>query len=201
MSLIASFLNLVLNNNKRNDSFPPVFKSGGSPYHTIPPADVVAEGWVFPLIRSTRSSSLDNILLEEGVKALPQKSTTYSLYEYYKLAYAETLHRWGLLYKRAEVLKYMCKPPEVHKGVEFLTDCQYCFKSAKNCSCVHCKKLALNCVICHISVRGSANCCIVCGHGGHTTHLQQWFARNDVCPSGCGCHCPIEMASVFMSCD
>lgn len=147
---------------------------------------------------------MDNVLLEEGVRALPQKTsttitttTTYSLYEYYKLAYAETLHRWGLLYKRAEVLKYMCKASEMHRGVEFVTDCQYCFKSAKSCSCMHCKRLALNCVICHISVRGSANCCIVCGHGGHTTHLEQWFARNDVCPSGCGCHCPIETASMF----
>lgn len=94
----------------------------------------------------------------------------------------------------------MCTPTEAHKGVVFLTDCNLCHKTVKNgCSCSTCKKLSLNCVICHISVRGLANCCIVCGHGGHMAHLQQWFLKNNVCPSGCGCQCLIETGNIFKS--
>jgi hypothetical protein len=144
-----------------------------------------------------RSTSLDNLHLNENGKCLPKKNGTVSLYEYFKLSYAEILHRWGLLYSRAEVLKYMCGPSESHKGVEFLTDCKNCLKPAKHCTCSNCKKFSLNCIICHVSVRGSANCCIVCGHGGHTKHLKQWFEKRDVCPSGCGCRCLIETASIF----
>ncbi|KAJ8973495.1 hypothetical protein NQ317_018768 [Molorchus minor] len=76
--------------------------SGGSPYHTIPPADVIADGWVLPMLRTTRSTSLDNLRVEELIQTVPQRSSATALYEYYKLAYAETLHRWGLLYNRAE---------------------------------------------------------------------------------------------------
>lgn len=30
---------------------------------------------------------------------------------------------------------------------------------------------------------------MVCGHGGHTKHIEEWFSDMDVCPSGCGCKC------------
>ncbi|XP_017785327.1 PREDICTED: WD repeat-containing protein 59 isoform X2 [Nicrophorus vespilloides] len=171
--------------------------TGGSPYHTIPPADVVADGWVFPLLRSARSNSLDNLRIEDNSIVPLKVNTTTSLYEYYKQAYAEILHRWDLLYERVEILKYMCVPGEIHKGVEFLSDCQHCLEPSRNCRCAACKKLSLNCVVCHISVRGSSNCCLVCGHGGHTIHMQQWFSSYEMCPSGCGCRCLIETGTVL----
>lgn len=173
------------------------FQNDTSPYHTISPADLSSDEWVFPTLKTTRSTSLDNLRLNDIQKVMPKKTTTSSLYEYFKLSYAEILHRWGFLYNRAEVLKYMCGPTEQHKGVEFLTDCKNCLKPAKHCTCSNCKKFSLNCIICHLSVRGSANCCIFCGHGGHTKHLKQWFEKRDVCPSGCGCRCLTETASVF----
>lgn len=135
--------------------------------------------------------------MEELPQIIPQKHTTSTFYEYYKLAYAEMLHRWGLLYNRAEVLKYLCTPGEIHKGVEFLTDCQKCKQPAQGNSCSNCNQLSLECIICHISVRGSSNCCIVCGHGGHTKHIKQWFEQNTICPTGCGCKCLIETAGIF----
>ncbi|KAL3280859.1 hypothetical protein HHI36_004087 [Cryptolaemus montrouzieri] len=173
-------------------------KSCASPYHTIPPADIIAEGWVFPYLESMKtSSSLDCLWSDDPTRTV--KSTTSTIYEYYKLAYAETLYRWGLLYNRAEVLKYLSTSQETHKGVEFLSECKHCMKSTRASNCSSCRRLTLNCTICHISVRGSANCCIVCGHGGHTTHLLQWFKDNEVCPSGCGCKCLIETANMFSS--
>jgi hypothetical protein len=200
---MAAMLSCIFGKNQVNYSHQSSKKSilhtgnGGSPYHTIPPTEVPPDDWVFPSLKTMRSTSLDNLHLNENGKCLPKKNGTVSLYEYFKLSYAEILHRWGLLYSRAEVLKYMCGPPESHKGVEFLTDCKNCLKPAKHCTCSNCKKFSLNCIICHVSVRGSANCCIVCGHGGHTKHLKQWFEKRDVCPSGCGCRCLIETASIF----
>ncbi|CAH0557006.1 unnamed protein product [Brassicogethes aeneus] len=173
------------------------FKNGGSPYHTIPPADVIAEGWVIPTLKTTRSTSLDNLRLEEPAFAPPPKNPSSSLYEYYKLAYAETLHRWRLIYNRAEVIKYMCAPADPHKGVQFVTECHGCQAPINQCCCNNCKRLSLQCSVCRISVRGSANCCIICGHGGHTNHLQEWFQTRDTCPTGCGCRCLMETAELF----
>ncbi|KAJ8920742.1 hypothetical protein NQ315_004881 [Exocentrus adspersus] len=174
-------------------------KSGNSPYHTIPPADVIADGWVIPMLRTTRSTSLDNLRVEELVQLVPQRNASSALYEYYKFAYAETLYRWGLLYNRAEVIKYMCNLPEPHRGVEFLTDCKNCLKPAKNCICNTCKNFSLNCIVCHLSVRGSANCCMICGHGGHTSCLSEWFSIKNYCLTGCGCHCLVDTAGMFSS--
>lgn len=151
------------------------------------------------MLRTTRSTSLDNLRVEELVQAVPQRNSAKALYEYYKLAYAETLYRWGLLYNRAEVIKYMCNPPECHRGVEFLTDCRDCLNSSKSCLCGTCKKFSLNCMVCHLSVRGSANCCMICGHGGHTNCLKEWFSNKSFCLTGCGCQCLAEMAGLFGS--
>lgn len=144
-----------------------------------------------------RSTSVDNLRLSDSLRTITRKNGPKPLYEYFKLSYAETLHRWGLLHNRAEVLKYMCGPPESHKGVEFLADCRKCLKSSKSSNCSSCKKFSMYCIICHLSIRGSANCCAVCGHGGHTKHLKQWFEKRNECPSGCGCHCLTETAKLF----
>ncbi|XP_072391428.1 GATOR2 complex protein WDR59 isoform X1 [Diabrotica undecimpunctata] len=172
-------------------------KPEGSPYHTIPPADVVADGWVLPMMRTTRSTSLDNLTVEGPIKVTTPKSRPNSVYEYYKLAYAETLHRWQLMYNRIEVLKYMCTSPESHKGVEFVSDCKDCLKPARFSNCKSCKKLTLKCTVCHISVRGSANACVLCGHGGHTKCLKWWFSFNEICLTGCGCKCLVETVGIF----
>lgn len=51
--------------------------------------------------------------------------------------------------------------------------------------------------ISNIIVSGPMSSCLACGHGGHTEHLQDWFRLENMCPSGCGCHCPSETASVL----
>ncbi|XP_056639575.1 GATOR complex protein WDR59 isoform X1 [Diorhabda sublineata] len=172
-------------------------KSEGSPYHTIPSADVVADGWVLPMMRTTRSSSLDNLTIEGPIRIPPPKTIPNSMYEYYKLAYAETLHRWQLIYNRIEVLKYMSVVPEPHKGVEFVSECKDCLKPTRFGNCKTCRKLTMKCIVCDISVRGSANTCAYCGHGGHTKCLKWWFSFKDICLTGCGCKCLIEAAEIF----
>ncbi|KAJ9579708.1 hypothetical protein L9F63_004634, partial [Diploptera punctata] len=146
-------------------------KPGSSPYHTIHQVDTSLEGWNYPMLKQNRSNSwsdsLDDLKFattivehreindndsDKSLKILDDKNTL--LYDIYKKAYAEVLHRWNLLDARAQVLKYMSTPGEPHRGVEFCTECQYCNKQIRGPSCVYCKRLALQCCICHVSVKG-----------------------------------------------
>ncbi|XP_044008732.1 GATOR complex protein WDR59 isoform X2 [Aphidius gifuensis] len=189
-------------NNKSNKISP-----GGSPYHTIHPANTTTEGWNFQNIKHNRSNSwsesLDDLKLNNDsydngkrIKLLDDKNA--QLYDSYKKAYAEVLHRWRLLDARAQVLKHVSSlPTETPKEVEFQSECQICIKTSKGPQCSSCKRFAFQCVICHISVRGPSNFCTACGHGGHTKHLATWFSTETVCPTGCGCCCLRESNSLL----
>ncbi|KAL0978016.1 hypothetical protein UPYG_G00164820 [Umbra pygmaea] len=110
----------------------------------------------------------------------------------FKKCYGEILHRWGLKEKRAEVLKFASSPPEPHKGIEFGVYCCHCRSQVRGTQCAVCKRFTFQCVICHVAVRGSSNFCLSCGHGGHTSHMMEWFRTQDECPSGCGCRCLLQ---------
>ncbi|TRY58336.1 hypothetical protein DNTS_031779 [Danionella cerebrum] len=110
----------------------------------------------------------------------------------FKKCYGEILHRWGMKDKRAEVLKFVSCPPEPHKGIEFGVYCCHCRSQARGTQCAVCKRFTFQCAICHVAVRGSSNFCLSCGHGGHTNHMMDWFRWQEVCPTGCGCHCLLQ---------
>ncbi|KAK6479934.1 GATOR complex protein WDR59 isoform X1 [Huso huso] len=110
----------------------------------------------------------------------------------FKKCYGEILYRWGLREKRAEVLKFASCPPEPHRGIEFGVYCCHCRSEVRGTQCAVCKQLTFQCAICHVAVRGSSNFCLNCGHGGHTSHMMEWFRTQEVCPTGCGCHCHLQ---------
>ncbi|XP_024900377.1 GATOR complex protein WDR59 isoform X5 [Pteropus alecto] len=110
----------------------------------------------------------------------------------FKKCYGEILYRWGLREKRAEVLKFVSCPPDPHKGIEFGLYCSHCRSEVRGTQCTICKGFTFQCAICHVAVRGSSNFCLTCGHGGHTSHMMEWFRTQEVCPTGCGCHCLLE---------
>ncbi|XP_063294156.1 GATOR2 complex protein WDR59 isoform X2 [Pelobates fuscus] len=110
----------------------------------------------------------------------------------FKKCYGEILYRWGLQEKRAEVLKFVSCPPEPHRGIEFGVYCSHCRSEVRGTQCAICKGFTFQCAICHVAVRGSSNFCLSCGHGGHTSHMLEWFSTQEVCPTGCGCHCLLE---------
>ncbi|XP_073515805.1 GATOR2 complex protein WDR59 isoform X2 [Phyllobates terribilis] len=110
----------------------------------------------------------------------------------FKKCYGEILYRWGLQEKRAEVLKFVSCPPEPHRGIEFGVYCTHCRSEVRGTQCAICKGFTFQCAICHVAVRGSSNFCLSCGHGGHTAHMLEWFSSQEVCPTGCGCHCLLE---------
>ncbi|XP_031559913.1 GATOR complex protein WDR59-like [Actinia tenebrosa] len=117
------------------------------------------------------------------------KSNKVSLHDHFKRLYSDVLYRWNMLDKRVEVLKFLSKPQETGKGIEFSTRCFKCRQKIIGAHCVSCMRFGLQCSICNVAVRGASNICIACGHGGHTYHMIKWFETMNVCPTGCGCVC------------
>lgn len=62
-----------------------------------------------------------------------------------------------------------------YRDVEFATECSQCGKATAAPTCKDCHKPLLNCSLCRLPVRGLANACLSCGHGGHSDHMQKWF--------------------------
>ncbi|XP_064109399.1 GATOR2 complex protein WDR59-like isoform X3 [Macrobrachium nipponense] len=190
-------------------------KTGGSPYNTIHGINTSLDGWDLCMVRHNRSNSegsLSDAARPSQEVDLPALEATDTLnkntsnlldagrshqYNEMRRAYADILYRWGLLEQRAMVLKYLQTSPTVHKGVEFQTDCVHCGQSAKGPQCLYCRRFSFTCSICHIALKGTSNFCVVCGHGGHTYHLLDWFRDHNECPTGCGCDCIKEMDSLF----
>lgn len=113
----------------------------------------------------------------------------YLQYDHYMKVYSDILFRWGLRSQAAHIMKHVTIPPEGHSGIEFGVYCHYCKTETRGVKCPKCKMQAFQCVICHTGVRGTSNFCLHCGHGGHTTHMKEWFKQEDQCPTGCGCQC------------
>lgn len=90
------------------------------------------------------------------------------------------LYRWGLLVNRTKVLKYLSSSSETFRGVEFVTECIKCAKVTMSPMCKDCHKPLLYCSLCRLPVRGSANSCLFCGHGGHLLHMKQWFEVSEL---------------------
>ncbi|XP_068715424.1 GATOR2 complex protein WDR24-like isoform X3 [Montipora capricornis] len=55
--------------------------------------------------------------------------------------------------------------------------------------CERCRSLVAPCSLCHLIVKGPNVWCQGCGHGGHLTHMREWFANHIWCPAGCGHMC------------
>ncbi|KAI9590995.1 hypothetical protein BDF19DRAFT_456772 [Syncephalis fuscata] len=123
-------------------------------------------------------------------------------YDCYRLYYAELLFRWGLLKQRSEILKFASSNAikRVHatdfderRQLNFGGYCPECRTPLLSQSfCEQCKRYrkGIECALCHITVRGLVNVCLVCQHGGHQHHIREWFKQGNAdCPTGCGCIC------------
>eukprot|EP01132_Coremiostelium_polycephalum_P009040 gene9040-11073_t len=113
------------------------------------------------------------------------------LYDSFRSIYSDLLYRWGLLEKRAEILKYI-QNQEPEKPIAFSIECLKCKRKMNDYFCTNCKIYAFKCSICNISVKGLSSFCLSCGHGGHTEHIKKWFSTQTKCPTGCGCVCVLN---------
>jgi hypothetical protein len=108
-------------------------------------------------------------------------------------------------------------------GVTFTPVCGMCMEpvSSDDSICRQCNAYPFECSICCNSVCGVCTWCPLCGHGksvstncsfnlilpcfsllatrlpslgGHLDHIMEWFQRQNVCPTGCGCVCMNSLA-------
>ena len=101
----------------------------------------------------------------------------------YKILYMDMLARWKLFVSSKKIESLIADPSMIN-----LPKCADVFPYVRNCQTCNI------CNICQLKVYGSASYCLLCFHGGHMKHMQQWFKKNDRCPAGCGCLCVKEMS-------
>jgi len=82
-------------------------------------------------------------------------------------------------------------------GKKVVYSCVWCGVETKGEAerCPTCDKHMGKCSVCRIPVSGAYVWCQGCGHGGHLEHMQSWFSKYDVCPSGCGHKCAASLSS------
>lgn len=142
-----------------------------------------------------------------AAKLLPPESE--EKFDLYIRRYAELLYAWNLLSLRAELNKYLRRPSEHVEldvavegtadgstserspGIAVVINCPSCGTEvdSKNNFCQKCQDFAFRCSLCDNAVRGLFVICDYCQHGGHVEHIKGWFAKQEVCPTGCGCLC------------
>ncbi|KAK3739928.1 hypothetical protein QZH41_015973, partial [Actinostola sp. cb2023] len=84
-------------------------------------------------------------------------SSEVRLHDHFKRVYADVLHRWNMLEKRVEVLKFLSLQQEPQKNIEVSSRCHYCRRKINGAVCNSCKKFGLQCSICNVAVRGASN--------------------------------------------
>ncbi|XP_078335515.1 GATOR2 complex protein WDR59-like isoform X5 [Crassostrea virginica] len=199
------------------DYVPPCY----SPYHTVTAGSNLLKSFKIGVLKIRRSNSLScledsfedyRIEDEEGIKEKESERlakihenncrlldlNAQNQYDVFLMSYANILYHWGYTNNSKLVLKFMTHLPEPHTGIEFGVRCYHCFQEGRGAKCGSCKNLAFNCSICHIGVKGNSIFCLRCGHGGHTTHIQDWFKDNAVCPTGCSCRCVEAKSEISM---
>eukprot|EP00698_Gefionella_okellyi_P024494 TRINITY_DN8660_c0_g1_i1.p1 TRINITY_DN8660_c0_g1~~TRINITY_DN8660_c0_g1_i1.p1 ORF type:complete len:804 (+),score=133.76 TRINITY_DN8660_c0_g1_i1:32-2413(+) len=107
------------------------------------------------------------------------------------VCYGQLLCRAQLLQQHAELVKAGGSGSEKPSQISLEVSCARCGSKASNSLvCSKCRLLRFPCSICNVAVRGLSTFCGTCGHGGHVSHLRNWFGKNESCPTGCGCKCP-----------
>ncbi|KAI8647401.1 WD40-repeat-containing domain protein [Parasitella parasitica] len=116
------------------------------------------------------------------------------------IAYIDMLRRFKLWSAATAVIK-ACKIQSIRELNENSTTvsiaCNTCFKlvngtTGGSWACDKCHRLLNPCSLCHQTVRGLYVWCQGCNHGGHLSHMREWFAIEKLCPTGCGHTCVLQ---------
>lgn len=97
--------------------------------------------------------------------------------------YEELLRRLNLHQQAASL-------GQATSGVEVYVVCG-CGKQMEKQTCPRCGLQAF-CSVCCMTVKGLYAWCQACGHGGHPSHIEEWFEDNLECPTGCGHQCVVR---------
>ena len=130
------------------------------------------------------------------------------VYDQYKHLYAELLYRCDLPEKAIEITHLMNNKSSMDIESFVMSkapknyDCPKCHErgflnSSINGVCTQCRaRQNPRCVYCRLPVRGHVSACLACGHGGHLSHMMQWFDSNNHCATSCGCNRLEEMENL-----
>lgn len=97
-------------------------------------------------------------------------------------AFAELLHRWGLVDQRIAVLK-LCRDVASESGLGVPATIGAPADGAVP------ETRRLICDVCRRPAPNMASVCTRCLHGGHLDCLAVWQAESRACPAGCACLC------------
>lgn len=117
---------------------------------------------------------------------IQSKLVTDHEYDPILYSYASLLHRWKHFYKRTQILSQIdhnCQAPAPSSQSLLPTT-------------------TIICSICLKPVLGQHFLCAVCSHGGHLTHMHDWFSSDEVkhkyCPEkDCTCRCIIKQQELL----
>jgi hypothetical protein len=106
-------------------------------------------------------------------------------------AYASLLHRWKHFYKRTQILS------QIDHNCQTLAPFNQIIQTTPPSTTT-----TIVCSICLQPVLGQHFLCAVCGHGGHLTHMHEWFSSEEVkhrfCPEkDCTCRCIIKQQELL----
>ena len=161
-----------------------------------------------------KNISLDEEESENGGNTESQNNREHPLldpsnshiYDQFRTIYAEMLHKCNLSEKAVEIMHLI-------ENQSFLdTDSFIMYKPSTTYLCQNCHTQDLQginssnvckrcsqqptkpkCVYCRLPVKGHVSVCLSCGHGGHLSHMMEWFQNNHSCAASCGCDCLSEM--------
>lgn len=152
-------------------------------FHHAEQGDVQTSVSILIALGEKRSYLTNNTRLDETIQ------------EHWLLSYLDLLSRFQLWNVASEVIQLSWLPSVYelnHQSTTLHTHCGKCkhalIKHGSFCDrCKSCE--SSKCSICHLPVRGLYSWCQGCSHGGHIKHMQEWFVKNTMCPTGCGHYC------------
>ncbi|XP_048745682.2 GATOR complex protein WDR24-like isoform X1 [Ostrea edulis] len=132
------------------------------------------------------------ILIVLGPKYRPQIEP--EIQENWFLSYLDLLARFQLWTTANKIIK-LSHLPQVNmlnqQSTRIHVNCHRCNRPLQRVGwlCDRCKLVVNNCSLCHLPVKGLFIWCQGCSHGGHLSHMKEWFNLNKQCPTGCGHLC------------
>ncbi|KAK7793188.1 hypothetical protein R5R35_012832 [Gryllus longicercus] len=136
-----------------------------------------------------------SVLLALGERRRSLVSLDEATQEHWLLGYLDTLSRHRLWEVATQVIQLAWVPSVSQLNQQSTTVHTCCARCGKPllragwlCDRCHCAEGAA-CSVCHQVVRGLYAWCQGCAHGGHLFHMQEWWANNKQCPTGCGHIC------------
>lgn len=129
------------------------------------------------------------IMLVVGDEVQVEKVTKYN----WLMSYIDLLSQMKLFIEATRVMRASSLEDVSTLNCTSTTYLSTCARCGKNITktgwfCVKCPKV-VTCVVCHQPVKGLFAWCQGCAHGGHISHMQEWFSSRRQCPAGCGHLC------------